>query len=106
VGDFLVFPLWPGLVVGFGTVALVSYAVLALSTTDVDNKYGYPCRKHVCRLNSTQLNEHVRTQVLIPQCPHLFNTTIYETTHAKFIIILGDGLVIIYHCLICLKNIK
>ena len=32
-------------------------------------------------LYSTQLNEHVRTQVLTPQCPHLFNTTIYETTH-------------------------
>ena len=32
-------------------------------------------------LNSTQLNEHVRTQVLTPQCPHLFNTTTYETTH-------------------------
>jgi len=30
---------------------------------------------------STQLNEHVRTQVLTPQCPHLFNTTTYETTH-------------------------
>jgi len=29
----------------------------------------------------TQLNEHVRTQVLTPQCPHLFNTTAYETTH-------------------------
>jgi len=28
----------------------------------------------------TQLNEHVRTQVLTPQCPHLFNTTTYETT--------------------------
>ena len=32
-------------------------------------------------INSTQLNEHVRTQVLTPQCPHLFNTTTYETTH-------------------------
>ena len=32
------------------------------------------------QLNSTQLNEHVRTQVLTPQCPHLFNTTTYETT--------------------------
>ena len=31
-------------------------------------------------INSTQLNEHVRTQVLTPQCPHLFNTTTYETT--------------------------
>ena len=31
--------------------------------------------------NSTQLNEHVRTQVLTPQCLHLFNTTTYETTH-------------------------
>ena len=31
--------------------------------------------------NSTQLNEHVRTQVLTPQCSHLFNTTTYETTH-------------------------
>jgi len=30
-------------------------------------------------LNSTQLNEHVRTQALTPQCPHLFNTTTYET---------------------------
>ena len=29
----------------------------------------------------TQLNEHVRTQVLTPQCLHLFNTTTYETTH-------------------------
>jgi len=29
----------------------------------------------------SQLNEHVRTQVLTPQCPHLFNTTTYETTH-------------------------
>ena len=29
-------------------------------------------------LSSTQLNEHVRTQVLTPQCPHLFNTTTYE----------------------------
>jgi len=29
----------------------------------------------------TQLNEHVRTQVLTPQCPHLFNATTYETTH-------------------------
>ena len=29
----------------------------------------------------TQLNEQVRTQVLTPQCPHLFNTTTYETTH-------------------------
>jgi len=29
----------------------------------------------------TQLNEHVRTQVLTPQCSHLFNTTAYETTH-------------------------
>ena len=29
----------------------------------------------------TQLSEHVRTQVLTPQCPHLFNTTTYETTH-------------------------
>jgi len=28
-----------------------------------------------------QLNDHVRTQVLTPQCPHLFNTTTYETTH-------------------------
>ena len=28
--------------------------------------------------NSTQLNEHVRTQVLTPQCPHLFNTTTVE----------------------------
>ena len=34
-----------------------------------------------CQLNSTQLNEHVRTQVLTPQCPHLFNATTYETTH-------------------------
>ena len=33
------------------------------------------------RIYSTQLNEHVRTQVLTPQCPHLFNTTTYETTH-------------------------
>ena len=32
------------------------------------------------QLNSTQLNEHVRTQVLTPQCPHLFNTTTYKTT--------------------------
>jgi len=32
-------------------------------------------------INSTQLNEHVRTQVLTPQCPHLFNTTTYETTY-------------------------
>ena len=32
------------------------------------------------QLNS-QLNEHVRTQVLTPQCTHLFNTTSYETTH-------------------------
>jgi len=32
-------------------------------------------------INLTQLNEHVRTQVLTPQCPHLFNTTTYETTH-------------------------
>ena len=31
--------------------------------------------------NSTQLNEHIWTQVLTPQCPHLFNTTTYETTH-------------------------
>ena len=31
--------------------------------------------------NSTQLNEHVRTQVLTSQCPHLFNTTTCETTH-------------------------
>ena len=30
--------------------------------------------------SNTQLNEHVRTQVLTPQCPHLFNTTTYETT--------------------------
>ena len=30
---------------------------------------------------STQRNEHVRTQVLTPRCPHLFNTTICETTH-------------------------
>ena len=29
----------------------------------------------------TQLNEHVRTQVLTPRCPHLFNTTTCETTH-------------------------
>ena len=29
--------------------------------------------------NSTQLNEHVRTQVLTHRCPHLFNTTTYET---------------------------
>jgi len=29
----------------------------------------------------TQLNEHVRTQVLTPQCLHLFNTTTCETTH-------------------------
>jgi len=29
---------------------------------------------------STQLNEHVRTQALTPQCPHLFNTTTYEET--------------------------
>jgi len=28
-----------------------------------------------------ELNEHVRTQVLTPQCMHLFNTTTYETTH-------------------------
>ena len=34
------------------------------------------CSQH----NSTQLNEHVRMQVLTPQCPHLFNTTTYETT--------------------------
>ena len=33
---------------------------------------------HNAQLNSTQLNEHVRTQVLTPQCPHLFNTTTYE----------------------------
>jgi len=32
------------------------------------------------QLNS-KLNEHVRTQVLTPQCPHLFNTTTYKTTH-------------------------
>ena len=38
------------------------------------NEFFYPS-------NSTQLNEHVRTQVLTPQCPHLFNTTTYETTH-------------------------
>jgi len=30
---------------------------------------------------SAQLSEHVRTQVLTPQCPHLFNTTTYETSH-------------------------
>ena len=33
------------------------------------------------QLNSTQLNEHVRTQVLTPRCPDLFNTTTCETTH-------------------------
>jgi len=32
-------------------------------------------------LNSTQLSEHVRTQVLTPQCPHLFNTTTYILEH-------------------------
>ena len=31
--------------------------------------------------NIFQLNEHVRTQVLTPQCRHLFHTTTYETTH-------------------------
>jgi len=34
-----------------------------------------------CPWCSTQINEHVRTQVLTPQCPHLFNTTTCETTH-------------------------
>ena len=32
-------------------------------------------------IRRTQLNEHVRMQVLTPECPHLFNTTTYETTH-------------------------
>ena len=40
-----------------------------------DTMYKMPTKKQ-----TTQLNEHVRTQVLTPQCPHLFNTTTYETT--------------------------
>jgi len=31
-------------------------------------------RNYLDTRGSTQLNEHVRTQVLTPQCPHLFNT--------------------------------
>ena len=41
----------------------------------------WECNAVKCQLNSTQLNEHVRTQVLTPQCPHLFNTATCETTH-------------------------
>jgi len=33
---------------------------------------------------ATQLNEHVRTQVLTPQCPHLFNTTTYEASNQVY----------------------
>jgi len=44
-----------------------------------------------CQYNSTQLNEHVRTQVLTPQCPHLFNTTTYETTHLLLHVLWRNG---------------
>ena len=48
--------------------------------TDAGSIY-HPLVQLIPSINhSTQLNEHVRTQVLTPQCPHLFNTTTYETT--------------------------
>jgi len=53
--------------------------VFTLSWRTTSLRVGGPAA--IVVLNSTQLNEHVRTQVLTPQCPHLFNTTTYETTH-------------------------
>ena len=57
------------------SLTILLYRLFTLLSTDGDNN-----NASVTILNSTQLSKHVRTQVLTPQCPHLFNTTTYETT--------------------------
>jgi len=47
----------------------------------IAEKFGNEVCVRLMGAGTTQLNEHVRTQVLTPQCTHLFNTTSYETTH-------------------------
>ena len=57
----------------------------------------------------TQLNEHVRTQVLTPQCPHLFNATTCETTHFLLhVLISNSGQVgcVSYKTSWCIQNLS
>jgi len=65
-----------------GCFCLVNYTDgIVVRKTGTSTCYIYNKLRRDTSDYSTQLKEHVRTQVLTPQWPHLFNRTTYETTH-------------------------